>query len=105
MGNVEASVCRCRWFGFAPRLFDAPSRSSRDRLDWTAHSFLCFIASGERGLEARAILGFGWGFSIRDRAVSLDTPLSLTASDWDAHRPLLGREHPGWGFADGFRSR
>ena len=69
LGSLTDPFC---WFGFAPTLFDAPSRSHRASLDWTGQSFLCFIAPVERGLEARAILGFSWGFVIRDEIVSLD---------------------------------
>jgi hypothetical protein len=101
-GRLAHPFC---WFGFAPTLFDAPSRAPRASLDWTAQSFLCFIAPVERGLEARAILGFSWGFAIRDEIVSLDDPSILTPAEWDAHLALLRREHPTWNFAAGFRSR
>jgi hypothetical protein len=92
------------FFGFAPTLFDAPSRESRAPVDWTAHTFLCFIAGNRDRREARAILGFSWGFSIRDEIFSYDCPAVLTPSDWDDHLSLLGREHPAWDFAHGFHS-
>jgi hypothetical protein len=91
------------WFGLAPTLFDAPSRSSRAPLEWAAHSFLAFI--GEHGREARAALGFHWGFSIRDGEVSIAVPGALAGEEWDAHLPLLRREHAGWEFAAGYRDR
>jgi len=100
-GQLPHPFC---WFGFNPTLFDAPSRSPRAPLDWTAQSFLCFIAPTEDGLEARAILGFSWGFDIRAEVVSLDTPSILEASDWDTHLPLLRRTYPEWSFAAGFSS-
>ncbi len=92
------------FFGFAPTLFDAPSRESRAPVDWTAHTFLCFIAGNRDRREARAILGFSWGFSIRDEIFSYDCPAVVTPSDWDDHLSLLGREHPAWDFAHGFHS-
>jgi hypothetical protein len=93
------------FFGFAPTLFDAPSRGSFADLDWLAHSFLCFITAGGRAQEAHAVLGFSWGCRIRDQVVSYDGPSTLTASAWDAHLALLGRSHPTWDFAAGFHSR
>jgi hypothetical protein len=103
LGRSSHPFC---WFGFCPTLFDAPVRDSRAPLEWTAHSFVCFIAKGRDGLEARAVLGFGWGFTIRDEIVSSrTTPSVLGESDWNAHRALLGQEHPGWSFAEGFHSQ
>jgi hypothetical protein len=93
------------WFGFAPTLFDAPSRTVREPMEWTAHSFLCFIASGTRGPEARAILGFSWGFVIKDDTVLLEGPASIAPAEWDRHVPLLRSEHPVWDFAAGYRDR
>ncbi len=102
-GQLSHPFC---WFGFAPTLFDAPSRDSRAPLEWLAHSFLAFIAEGRKGLEARAVLGFGWGFSIRDEIVSPGVaPAILAETDWNAHRALLHREHPAWSFAEGFHSQ
>jgi hypothetical protein len=100
LGRTPHPFC---WFGFAPSLFDAPSRASREPLDWTAHSFLGFV--GEREHEARAILGFHWGFAIRERKIAIAEPGPLGSGDWDAHRPLLSREHPDWDFAPGYRDR
>jgi len=101
LGQTAHPFC---FFGFAPTLFDAPSRGSRAPMDWTAHSFLCFIAGSRERREARAILGFSWGFSIRDEIFSYDSPAVLTQSDWDGHLSLRGREHPAWDFADGYHS-
>ena len=57
-----------RFFGFAPVLFDATARPSREDLDWSAETFLCFVPMEVDRREARAILGFSWGFSIREAA-------------------------------------
>jgi hypothetical protein len=97
LGRTAHPFC---WFGFAPTLFDAPSRTSREPLDWTAHSFLGFI--GERDHEARAILGFHWGFAIRDGTITITKPAPLAQGDWDAHLPLLRGAHPEWEFAPGY---
>jgi hypothetical protein len=56
----------CR-FGLAPTLFDAPSRRSPPDMDWIAHSFLSFVGAQ---CEARALLGFSWGFAVRDGAIA-----------------------------------
>lgn len=102
LGQLSHPFC---FFGFAPTLFDAPSRDSRAPVDWTAHSFLCFIAGTSDRREARAILGFSWGFSIRDEIFSYESPAVLGPADWDDHLSLLAQEHPAWAFAAGYHSR
>jgi hypothetical protein len=92
------------FFGFSPVLFDAPSRRSRENMDWTAESFLCFVPMESHERETRAILGFRWGFRIRAGSISLEPPTSLGPTEWDKHQELLGREHPAWAFATGYRS-
>ena len=89
------------WFGLAPTLFDAPSRTTVETMEWVAHSFLSFISAPR---EASAILGFSWGFTIEDRKISLTEPAALGPSGWDEHLPLLSREHPSWRFASAYRS-
>lgn len=101
LGEVSHPFC---FFGFAPILFDAPHREHRRNTDWIAHSFLCGL--GEEPLEgqagADAILGFSWGFSIRDSRIDIDGPAVLGPDDWDRHLPYLGRSHPRWSFVPGF---
>ena len=92
------------FFGFAPVLFDAPARPSREDLDWSAETFLGFVPMEVDRREARAILGFSWGFSIREAAISLTPPSRLAPHEWDKHHPLLRREHPAWAFATGYRT-
>jgi hypothetical protein len=92
------------FFGFAPVLFDAPARPSREDLDWSAETFLCFVPMDVDRRETRAILGFSWGFSIREGAISLTPPTRLAPLEWDKHHPLLRREHPAWSFAKGYRN-
>jgi hypothetical protein len=101
LGSSSHPFC---FFGFAPALFDAPARRSREDMDWSAETFLCFVPIGADGREARAILGFSWGFSIQENAISLTPPARLAPVEWNKHRALLRREHPGWAFAGGYRN-
>jgi hypothetical protein len=98
LGEVTHPFC---FFGFAPTLFDGPSRATRDDMTWTARAFLAGI--GEE-LEAVAILGFAWGFTIGAGEVSIVGPAELDASAWDECRPALEGSHPRWRFAPGFAS-
>jgi hypothetical protein len=90
--------------GFAPTLFDAPSRDSRAPIVWTAHSFLAFIAEEGMQMEARAVLGFSWGFSIDNATFAYEAPAALAPSVWGGHRAFLAQEHPSWRFANGYRN-
>jgi hypothetical protein len=99
LGRQSHPFC---WFGVAPTLFDAPSRRTDADLDWTAHTFLGFVAETN---EVRALLGFGWGFVVRDGVVTLAPAEPLVAGTWDAHLPLLRREYPTWEFGAGYRDR
>jgi hypothetical protein len=102
LGRLPHPFC---FFGFAPVLFDAPARASRDDLDWIANSFLCFVAPDADGRETRAVAGFAWGFGIRERDVVLRPPERLDSAAWDSHVPLMRREHPSWAFASGYWDR
>jgi len=99
LGRAPHPFC---WFGFKPTLFDAPSRPERDALDWTAHSFLAFVPNERR---VRALLGFSWGFAIREGGLSLAPPASLDAPGWDGHLMLFEREYPDWTFDPGYHER
>jgi hypothetical protein len=92
------------FFGFAPTLFDAPHDDGRLDSDFIAHSFLCGLGGELLALrkEARAVLGFSWGFSIRDRRIENFGPAALGPGDWDRHRDYLRENHEGWSFAPGF---
>jgi hypothetical protein len=98
LGEVTHPFC---FFGFAPALFDGPSRESRHDQSWTANTFLAGIGDDH---EAFSILGFSWGFEIRSGAVTIAGPTELDASAWDAHLPTLEQSHPRWQFAPGFAS-
>ena len=101
LGDVPHPFC---WIGLSPRLFDAPWRSTRRDLDWTAHSFLC-VPDGiaEAGLEVHALLGFAWGFRTHNEEVQLVPPTLLGPADWDRHVDDLGERYPSWRFILGFR--
>jgi hypothetical protein len=98
LGDLPHPYC---WLGLNPTLFDAPSRSPRVDMDWTAHSFLCVPDDVGNGLEARPMLGFSWGFVARGGEIDLVSPQVLDGSAWDGHLDTLRERHPGWHFAAG----
>ena len=101
LGDVPHPFC---WIGLSPSMFDAPSRSPRQDLDWEAHSFLCVPdGSVDTGLEVQALLGFAWGFRIRDEEIHLAPPSPLGPTDWDEHVDVLAARFPSWRFIGGFR--
>jgi hypothetical protein len=108
LGRLPHPFC---FFGFAPILFDAPMRDSREDMDWIANSFLCFVApsflapDAGGGPEARAVAGFAWGFRVQNGDVVSRPAESLGSATWDSHLPLLRSEHPSWAFATGFCER
>jgi hypothetical protein len=98
LGEVTHPFC---FFGFAPTLFDGPSRPTREDMTWTANAFLAGIGDDH---EAFALLGFSWGFEIRGGDVTILGPTELGESAWDACVPVLEKSHPDWRFAPGFIS-
>lgn len=90
------------YFGLAPTLFDAPHTD--EDWDFFAHSFLCGLGGElhEVRREARAILGFGWGFSKQGREFEFFGPDPLGPADWNRHHDYLARAFPAWTFASGF---
>jgi len=90
------------YFGHAPTAFDAPHRDNYPDMDWVSHTFLAGIAGIHLPFEARAILGFRWGYSIRDGEVSIIGLSALDASAWDAFLPFLHEKCPAWTFAPHF---
>jgi hypothetical protein len=101
LGDVPHPFC---WIGLSPRLFDAPSRSPRRDLDWAAHSFLCVPdGSTDGGHEVHALLGFAWGFRIRDEEIHLVAPTLLGPAEWDQDVDVLAARYPSWRFVGGFR--
>lgn len=90
------------FFGLAPTFFDAPHTD--EDWDFIAHTFLCGMGGGLHDLrrEARAILGFTWGFSKRGAEFDFFGPDALSAADWDRHHDYLAGAFPAWTFASGF---
>ncbi|MBM3549707.1 MAG: hypothetical protein FJX54_22435 [Alphaproteobacteria bacterium] len=86
------------FYGHLPTLFDAPSRSSRQDMDWLAHAFLAKTPLEKASRRVVALTGFSWGFTIRDGEVASRSPAPLTLADWQAHVPLLRERNPGWDF-------
>jgi len=99
LGNLPHPYC---WLGLAPTMFDVPSRSPRGDLTWRAHSFLCVPDDVGNGLEAQAMLGFAWGFQIKDQQVTLESPRRLDGSAWNQHVGALSRDFPAWRFPPDF---
>src|SRR6201999_559728 len=59
LGEVPHPFC---FFGFAPTLFDGPSRPTRADMTWTARAFLAGIGGG---FEAVPGLRLAWGVAVR----------------------------------------
>ena len=90
-------------------MFDAPHTDERvEGTEFVAHTFLCGVRGlldleREEPLQARAILGFGWGFRGHGDGIEIARPEPLGPEHWDAHRERLSETHPGWEFAGGYR--
>lgn len=85
------------------KLQDAPFTDYQDA-DFLAHAFLCGTGGEllEFRKEARAILGFSWGYSKRGRRIEWFGPDLLSAEDWDSHLQRMAEERPEWTFRSGF---
>lgn len=90
------------WYGLKPALFDAPSRETRDDMDWEAHSFLCVCPDAVLTPRVHAIAGFGWGFAITGGHLACTPPRRLGPQDWDYHLALLTASYPQWAFDTGY---
>jgi hypothetical protein len=92
------------YFGYSPAYFDAPHTNELEKWDFRAHTFYCGLGGEltEFRKEARAILGFGWGFSKRGREIEWFRPERLSPQDWDGHIERLSQERPEWSFKRGF---
>jgi len=96
--DSPAPLC---FYGYKPILFDAPSRDTRQPMDWTAHAFLAYVPRHQGEVkEARPLLGFAWGFRIDDAgSISIKDVERLGEGAWSAHLPLLAATYPAWRFA------
>jgi hypothetical protein len=91
------------YISYKPTFFDGPHTDIQD-VDFLAHTFLCGFAGEILFIrrEARAILGFSWGYSKRGRQIE-PTPLApLLPEDWDHHHEYLEGRFPDWSFRPGF---
>jgi hypothetical protein len=95
------------WYGTEPTLFDSPCRVDRTAMEWRSRSFLATTPIAEvvqlKPRRVVPLVGFGWGFDIRDDGTVELSPLtSLGNPDWAEVLPVLKIEYPEpfWTFAD-----
>lgn len=91
------------YLAYKPTFFDGPHTDVQD-VDFCAHTFLCGFAGEILYLrkEARAILGFSWGYSKRGRRIEPIEPEPLAPENWDNHREYLKGRFSDWSFRPGF---
>ena len=101
-GDAPSPYC---WYGQRPTLFDAPSRSVRQPLEWVAHSFLAGTPLDEVAqLKARRVVplvGFSWGFTDTGSSVVLSDIEGLTDREWKTHLRIPRAGYPMWVFSEG----
>lgn len=89
-------------FGVAPTFFDAPANPDHETEDWLADAFLAVCPDVARTRRVAALLGFRWGYALRQRHAE-PLPLAANTPDaWDQHLPLLRQRYPRWEFLPGF---
>lgn len=86
------------WFGPEPRLFDGPTRVGVTNLDWTARSFVTYIDDSLMTRCVQCVVGFEWGFWIRDGKIAIKPLKRLESTDWDTFGGYLRETFPGWEF-------
>lgn len=100
-GDAPSPYC---WYGLNPTLFDGPSRSSRDDLDWEAHSFLATTPLDEvMALRTRRVVplvGFSWAFNISHGQTEICPPRQLPLKRWSTHTSVLRATYQLWNFAE-----
>jgi len=91
------------YFGDRPTFFDAPHTDLQD-FDLLVHAFLCSLGGEllEFRKEARAIIGFSWGYVKRGQEIEAFGPDLLSAEDWNSHRNYLEEACSDWSFQPGF---
>ena len=101
-GDAPSPYC---WYGERPILFDAPSRSVREPLDWVAHSFLATTPLDEvaqqKARRVVPLVGFSWGFTDTGSSVILSNIEVLTDREWTMHLDVLRQGYPMWVFSEG----
>lgn len=86
------------WFGPEAQLFDGPTRVGVLDLDWTARSFMTYIDDSLMTRSVRCVVGFEWGFWIRNGSLAIKPLIQLQNLDWDMHLQYLSVVFPGWEF-------
>jgi len=86
------------FYGYKPTLFDGPGRAHRDDMNWIAHSFLAATPVEYKARVVRPLVGFSWGFSIREGQVELMPAAPLPSSAWLEHGSYLHASFPNWQF-------
>lgn len=86
------------WFGPDAALFDGPARVGAREHDWAARSFLTYIEDGVMTKVVRPIMGFEWGFTVRDGVISIKETTRLAGDQWNEHVSFLGGKFPSWTF-------
>ena len=100
-GDAPSPYC---WYGQNPRLFDGPARAKRIDMEWVAHSVLAGTPLDEViALQPRRVVpvaAFSWGFTIREKDVTMHPVEPLPLDAWNAHTPVLRAQYPFWHFTD-----
>src|SRR5262249_34734797 len=89
-------------FGHAPTFFDAPANPDHVTEDWIADAFLVACPDVARTRRVAALLGFRWGYGLRERRAAPLPIAALAAATWDGHLAVLRERYPSWEFLPGF---
>lgn len=89
-------------FGPAPTFFDAPANPDHVTEDWIAETFLAVCPDIARTRRVAALLGFRWGYTLRERKPALLPLERLHAIAWDGSLGQLRAQYPTWEFLPGY---
>jgi hypothetical protein len=91
-------------FGSAPTMFDAPANPDHETENWLADTFLAVCPDVGRTRRVAALLGFRWGYALRERRAR-SLPVEPVGPDaWDQYLPLLRDRFADWEFLPGFQA-
>src|SRR5215204_4535559 len=84
-------------FGVEPTMFDAPS-TVQQNVEWIARTFL--TASPDRLMTrvVAPVVGFRWGYTVRDGDVTVGALNPAADDDWLEARAPLAAQFPDWEF-------
>jgi hypothetical protein len=89
-------------FGVAPTMFDSPANPDHETEDWIADIFLAVSPDIGGTRRVAALLGFRWGYALRNRHAT-PLPVERIGPDaWDAHQAVLRGRFADWEFMPGF---